>query len=217
LEFKELEMGSAMEKSDYVENIREIRHIMEQSAKFVSLDGLSGVAAGTVGIIATLIAALKLGGFVIDAGLFYEIGDKAGLKVFFLIWGIAALTAALAVSYHFTARKAKKHGLKMWDNTSRRFFFNLFFPLSMGGLFVAAMIYHGVYGFLFPAMLLFYGLALLNASKYSRSEIRYLGILTGILGILAAFSPPYGLIFWGTGFGILNGIYGFVMYVKYEK
>lgn len=206
-----------MDKSDYVENIREIRQIMEQSARFVSLDGLSGVAAGTVGIAATLIAAWKLGGFVIDARLFSTIGGQTGPGLFLLVLGITTLAAALAVSYFFTARKAKKRGLKIWDNTSRRFFFNLFFPLATGGVFVFAMIFHGVYDFLLSAMLLFYGLALLNASKYSRDEIRYLGILIVFLGFFAAFSPAYGLVFWGIGFGFLNGIYGFVMYVKYEK
>ena len=64
--------------------------------------------------------------------------------------------------------------------------------------------------------LIFYGLALLNAGKFTYGEIFYLGILEIITGLIAALLPSQGLIFWIVGFGILHIVYGLVMYRKYE-
>jgi len=68
-----------------------------------------------------------------------------------------------------------------------------------------------------PSTLLFYGLALINASKYTFDELRYLGIAEIVLGIIACFLVGYGLIFWTVGFGFLHIIYGTFMYFKYES
>ncbi len=90
-------------------------------------------------------------------------------------------------------------------------------PLGTGGIFCLIMFYHGVIGLVAPATLIFYGLALINASKYTLNDIRYLGICEIILGLLAAIFVSNGLIFWALGFGVLHIVYGFVMYFKYEK
>ena len=66
-------------------------------------------------------------------------------------------------------------------------------------------------------MLIFYGLALLNASKYTKGEIRAMGLLQLLLGLAAAFWTEGSLLLWMMGFGILNAVYGFVMYLKYER
>jgi hypothetical protein len=67
-----------------------------------------------------------------------------------------------------------------------------------------------------PCMLIFYGLALVNASKYTQSDIFWLGLCELTLGLLAAVFVGYGLIFWGIGFGILHIVYGIWMYQKYK-
>jgi hypothetical protein len=66
-------------------------------------------------------------------------------------------------------------------------------------------------------MLIFYGLALVNGSKYTLADIRFLGILDIGLGIAAAFKPEYGPVLWIIGFGILHIVYGIYMYLKYER
>jgi hypothetical protein len=68
-----------------------------------------------------------------------------------------------------------------------------------------------------PTCLLFYGLALINASRYTLGEIRYLGCCELILGIISLWVPGYGLIFWAAGFGVLHIIYGIIMWWKYER
>ena len=84
-------------------------------------------------------------------------------------------------------------------------------------LFCLVLLYHGIIGLVAPATLIFYGLALLNASKYTFNDIRYLGICEIVLGLLGSLFIGYGLIFWAIGFGVLHIIYGAVMYFKYER
>jgi hypothetical protein len=67
-----------------------------------------------------------------------------------------------------------------------------------------------------PCFLIFYGLGLVNAGKFTFGEIYYLGILEIITGLISAFIPGRGLIFWIFGFGILHIIYGLAVYRKYE-
>jgi hypothetical protein len=64
--------------------------------------------------------------------------------------------------------------------------------------------------------LIFYGLALIHAGKFTYSEIFYLGILEIFTGLAAALFPDLGLLFWIIGFGILHIVYGVMMYRKYE-
>jgi hypothetical protein len=79
------------------------------------------------------------------------------------------------------------------------------------------MMDYGVYGLVAPACLIFYGLALVNASKYTLSEVRYLGYAQILLGIINLWMPGYGLYFWAAGFGVMHIIYGIVMWSRYER
>ena len=133
-----------------------------------------------------------------------------------LIVASSVLLLALAFGYVFTARKAKKLGQKTWDKSSRQLLLAVFVPLIAGGIFCLAMYYHGVFGLIAPAMLIFYGLALINGSKYTLDDIRYLGYLETALGLISCFKIGYGLYFWAFGFGVLHIVYGISMYVKYE-
>jgi hypothetical protein len=54
-------------------------------------------------------------------------------------------------------------------------------------LFCLAILTHHLYGLIAPAMLLFYGLALVNASKYTHGDVRQLGICEIVLGLLSIF------------------------------
>jgi len=66
-------------------------------------------------------------------------------------------------------------------------------------------------------MLVFYGMALSSAGKYTVHDIRILGLCEIVLGLVAGLSPDLALWFWAAGFGLLHVIYGIVMYMKYEK
>jgi len=49
------------------------------------------------------------------------------------------------------------------------------------------------------------------------SEVRYLGYLQLLLGVINLWVMGYGLYFWAVGFGILHILYGIIMWNKYER
>jgi hypothetical protein len=79
------------------------------------------------------------------------------------------------------------------------------------------MMTKGELGYLIPVTLIFYGLSLVNASKYSFDEIRTLGVLQTVLGLIAAWLPDYVLLLWATGFGILHIGYGLLIHTKHQN
>jgi hypothetical protein len=66
-------------------------------------------------------------------------------------------------------------------------------------------------------MLIFYGLSLVNAGKFTFGEIHYLGLTEIVLGILAGLYFQYGLLLWTIGFGVMHIVYGLVMYYRHER
>ncbi len=195
---------------DRLEDISEIRSMMEQSSKFLSLSGLSGISAGIVGIAAAVIAQY----FTYTVGMESAASNRLA---FFLIGSVLTLIVALSLAAYFSVRMARKKKLPVWHSATKSLLVNLFIPLAVGGLFCLVLLYHGMPFLIAPSMLIFYGLALLNTSKYTLKEIRYLGMSETCLGLIASVWVQLGLILWGVGFGILHIIYGTFMYFKYEK
>lgn len=194
--------------------------MMERSSRFISLSGLSGVSAGVCALVGAYVAHTWIVDYFRRP---YEQGDGGERYGYandapkFVILAGAVLLAALVSSFYFTWRKAHKDNLPFWGPTSKKLIVNLAIPLATGGFFVAGLLYHAIWGFVAPACLIFYGLALVNASKYTLSDIRWLGIFEIILGLLNIYNQQYSLYFWAFGFGILHIIYGLVMWWKYDK
>lgn len=200
--------------------LNDIRDMMERSSKFISLNGFSGVFIGIFALAGAAIIYLFLDSVGTSYGQFIDVPSEmntSGTINFLLMITLTVLSLSLAVSSWLTMRKAKKNSLKIWDSTTKRMLMNLMIPLFTGGFFCLIMLYHGLTGFIAPAMLIFYGLALINSSKYTFFEIRYLGIAEIILGLSASVFLPSGLILWAAGFGLLHIIYGMIMYYKYER
>lgn len=198
------------------EDLNHIRSMMERSSRFISLSGLSGVFAGLSALLGGLYAYLLLEQNGINyfeasskefsLSLIYElIATAVVIFVFALIFGIA-----------FTVRKSRKNDLPIWTSSTKKMLINLIIPLSAGGVFCLALLYHQMAVLIAPTTLLFYGLALVNAEKYTLSDIKYLGFCEVILGCIALFYLGYGLVFWIFGFGILHIVYGLVMFKKYK-
>lgn len=212
-----------MEKqNEHLETLSEIRSMMERSSRFISLSGLSGVSAGIFALIGAAVAYCHFR-LSFSNPRYYEQavlpGGRTNMDFYIFCFVVCALVLALslAAGVFFTVRKAKKKGQSVWDNTARRLLINLFIPLAAGGIFCLALLANNVLGLVAPATLIFYGLALVNASKYTLNDVRYLGICEVILGVIASFYMQYGLFFWAIGFGVLHIIYGIVMYNKYES
>lgn len=216
LYFKVLFMN---QEQDYLQDISQIRSMMEKSTRFISLSGLSGVFAGVVGLVGAGIAHWMIDEFNnqhVRVGGDWRYSDTTSITTNLLLLAVVVLILALCGGYYFTARKAKKINQKIWSKQTQVLLINLFIPLIAGGLFCCAMLYHRIIGLVAPSMLIFYGLALVNSSKYTLNDIRFLGIAEIILGIVALFFIGYGLFFWAFGFGVLHIAYGVSMYYKYE-
>lgn len=210
------------QEKDYLKDITAIRSMMERSSRFISLSGLSGVFAGIVALIGAGVAYGYLGEklsvrYSSDPN-YYELVRYVSHRDIYILTliGILVLVSALLGGYYFTARKAKRQGVKTWDKTAKKLVSSMFIPLFTGGLFCLALLYHGQIGLIAPATLVFYGLALLSGGQHTYKDIRYLGFFQVALGLISCFFVGYGLLFWSVGFGILHIIYGIVMYYKYD-
>ena len=204
-----------MESKNYQDDLSTTRSMMERSSRFISLSGLSGVFAGLVALLGAVYVY-----FVFQReGIDYFDGKRnvfsEDLVRELAIIGAAILVLAVLSGYIFTARKSKEKNLQIWDQTTKRLLFNFAVPLITGGLFCLGLLYHEIFVFVAPTTLIFYGLALVNASKYTFTDIQYLGLCQIVLGLLSFFFLGWGLVFWAFGFGVLHIVYGLVMHKKY--
>jgi hypothetical protein len=202
-------------EQEYIRDLTEIRTMMERSTKFVSLAGWSGVLVGLYALAGSYIA-YRLIPTDTDA-INYMTHESSGVVLNLLALAIVILILAIATAIFLSYRKAKKGGEKLWTPTSRRLIINMAIPLGTGGLFIIILFFKGLIGLIIPSMLIFYGLTLINASKYTFEEIKSLGIIEILLGLTAAYYMSYGLLLWGIGFGIVHVIYGIYLHQRYEK
>jgi hypothetical protein len=210
---------SEQNQLETLQEISDIKRIMERSSRFISLSGLSGIAAGLCALTGAYFANDIIGDYYSEynSGRGYRDEDFSALVTKLLVVAAIVLAAALILAFIFTWRRAKRNRLPVWDLTARKLMWNVLIPLTAGGLFVLAMLQYSQWHFVAPACLIFYGLALVNGSKYTLSEIRYLGYLEIILGLINTQFINAGLYFWAIGFGVLHIIYGIVMWWRYEK
>lgn len=205
-----------MDSKNYHEDLSHIRSMMERSSRFISLSGLSGVVAG----LAAIIGAAYVYFVFQREGINYFDGDRnifgPALVKELVVIGVVILVVAILSGYLFTANKSKKKGLKIWDSTTKRLLVTFAVPLVVGGLFCLALLYHHLFVFIAPATLIFYGLALVNAERYTLTDVKYLGYFEIILGLLSLFFLGWGLLFWTFGFGVLHIVYGLIMHKKYK-
>ena len=208
-------------QEQHLEALKDIRQLMKQSNRFLSLSGLSGIFAGIYALIGAYAGHSVILNFISDIRLNDYSEAKYNQMIMMcviicaLVLGMSLITALI-----FSGRKAKKTGQKLFDHTAWQLLINMLIPLGAGGLFCIAMLYHGgnYVVLVGPAMLIFYGLALINGSKYTLHDIRYLGCMQLLLGIISCFFLDYWLLlFWAFGFGVLHVVYGTIMWFKYER
>ncbi|NJY63344.1 hypothetical protein HC174_11315 [Salinimicrobium sp. CDJ15-81-2] len=205
-------------EQDYIKDLTEIRSMMERSTKFLSLTGLSGVMAGIYALIgAYLVYEL----FYRNSGsrFFTTLtgGEVSGSLSTMILLALVVLFLAVSTAIYFSFRKARKNGEKLWNATARRLVLNMAIPLVAGGLLILVFLAKGLFGLIIPITLIFYGLALANAGKFTFEEMKSLGIIQIFLGLLAAYFMEYSLLFWAFGFGLMHILYGIYMHLKYEK
>jgi len=197
---------------NYLKDIQDIKKMMDRSSQFISLSGLSGILAGIYALAGALAAKYI---YHLNSGNYITI-ESNSFKAIVLI-GFAVLILSVGTAFIMSAAKAKKHGESLWNSTCQRLAANFLIPLVTGGIFALLLIQAHHYGLIAPVTLIFYGLACVNASKYTLRDIRYLGITVIAIGLAATYAIGYGLEFWALGFGVCHILYGTVMYFKYDR
>jgi len=203
------------------EDIQAIREIMERSSKFLSLSGLAGVFAGVCALIGAAVAWF----FIFNSGQFqyHEYiqssarSINSGISLYLALDAMLVLVFAVLGAVYFSFRKAQKAGQQFWTNSTRRLLVHLMIPLIAGGIFSTVLVFRNNVELVTPVMLIFYGLSLVNAGKFTFGEIHYLGLTQIVLGILAVVFINYGLLLWTLGFGLMHIVYGTVMFYRHER
>ena len=216
------------EQIDPIEDLKNIRSMMEKSTKFLSLSGLSGIFAGLTALVGAFLANRliesnwdrRVRGMYSDSR--HAEYDPASWRIDNLSWqllllAVAILIIAVLFGFLFTYIKAKRNQQKLNHPIAFKVFWSMMIPLAFGGLFTLILLKNGVFELVAPATLVFYGMSLLNASKYLNVEIKYLAVTEMILGILAGIFDNNGLVFWAIGFGVMHIFYGAIMYIKYDR
>lgn len=198
-----------MDSNKYLDDISKIKDLMNRSSRFISLSGLSGIMAGLYAIVGALITYFYL---LPEPGTYLTLHSWNFRFIIAILLAVAALS--IITGYLLTSNRAKKNNEKIWDETTKRLLINFLIPLVTGGIYILIKLNSQHYGLTGSLMLIFYGLALVNASKYTLGNIKYLGYAEIVLGLICAAFPGYGFWFWVMGFGVFHIIYGSWMYVK---
>lgn len=211
-----------MNEKDLYSELSTIRGLMERSAKFISISGISGILAGIYALIGAYV------GFRTSYGLseqfsfgkeflYGNVLDQGNTLFRLSLIAFTVLFLSIGTGILFSLKKAKKQKQKIWNHVSRSMLTAIAIPLLTGGLFVLILLGGGLYDLILPAFLIFYGLALVSGSQYTFKEIKWLGIFEIVLGIVAMQFPGYGYLLWILGFGILHIVYGSIMHFKYDR
>lgn len=199
-----------------LETLKDIRRMMEKSSRFISLSGWSGVAAGICALVGAALAH-----HTIDE--YYQLNYGTAnacpecLRDKLVVIAIGVFVSALVTAFVFTYLRSRKEGVAIWGASARRLLWNTLIPMLAGGVLILKMIDLNMYSLIGPASLIFYGLALVNGSRYTLGEVRYLGLAILVTGMISAWFPKATLYYWAFGFGILHVAYGIAMWWKHER
>lgn len=206
-----------IEQDEQLQTLHEIRSIMDRSTRFQSLSGLSGIFIGLIALAGAGAVQWYLTVHQLSYAEVYRGGVSADAARYIVLAAAVVFALAAGCAMYFTMLKAQKARQSVWTSQAKRLLINFCLPLAVGGVFCGILFYHGIGYLIAPAMLIFYGLALFNASKYTFADLRSLGLCEIALGVVGCFVVEYGLLAWVLGFGLLHILYGGIMYYKYEK
>ena len=205
------------EEQDYIRDIVEIRSMMERSSRFLSLSGWAGIMAGIYALAGAYIAH-QVFHFNPDKIVYTPNAESAPFSLLNVIFlAVIILILAIGTAIFLSNKKAKKKREKSWNATTKRLLMNMAVPLVAGGLLILILIVQGLVGLIVPFTLLFYGLALFNAGRFTYEEVKVLGLIEIGLGLISSYFIGYGLLCWALGFGVVHIIYGIYIHYRYER
>lgn len=209
---------SMKNEQEYIKDITEIRSMMERSTRFLSLTGWAGIMAGIYALAGAYAAYFLFYSEVGAVGYSsYERREITGEIWSLVLLGVLVLCCAVGTAAYLSFRKAKKTGQPVWNPVARRLVSSMAIPLVSGGVLIVILMFKGFFGLAAPLTLIFYGLSLVNAGRFTFDELRSLGIIQVVLGLLSTWFISYSLLLWAIGFGLMHIAYGIYMQQKYDK
>lgn len=208
------ELQSAFEMNKPLEDLKEIRQMMERSSRFLSLSGSSGIG---IGFLAALFVAWQVnkGNMSLSDQQDFSLLSPAWEE--FILGTFALFFICLFLSMGLTLRRTLKKGLTVWTSGTKNILGAIGLPMMVGAMLLLQNFNTLQTDAFIPTTLLCYGLGLFFASRYTYDELRIMGLAMLILGTLSILYPPMSLLFWVLGFGALHMIYGAIMYFRYER
>ena len=176
---------------------------MEKSSKFISISGFAAIMAGIYASIGASIIVLTP-----------SLTDTLEPMI---IVAAAVLAASAITACILSYNKSKRMRQKFFSKLAYRALWNFSLPMLTGGILCISILCHGYYGIVSSITLLFYGLTLVNVSKFTYSNIAWLGYAFICLGIIDSFWEGHSLLFWTIGFGGFHILYGILFYIHYER
>lgn len=202
-----------MNNKNYLEDISQIKNLMAESSKFlVFTTGLSGFFSGLFAILGMIYIYVLADGDVNDIEQL-TVNYRSTVAVVLII--ILALSTLVTVI--FTRRNAKSQGQNPWNPIAKKMVFNFYTVGVLGAVYLLILFFQEKYDTIVELMLVFYGMALLNGSKYTFDQVKLLAYIQIALGLACSFFDSYDFWFWVAGFGLVNLIYGGIMYFGYGK
>lgn len=197
------------------QQIKAIHEMMERSTRFLHISGMAGILAGLIAIAASWIA---VNSFAFEPDSYTYNYSAMGGNLWNIVYlGISTLVVSFGLGLLLARRNAHKNKSKGWTPTSRRMLIYFATPLLTGGLVIFLIWLKGFVALAAPLSLIFYGLALLHASHFTLTDIRYLGLVELFLGLIALYWIQHSLLIWAVGFGMVHIVYGLYIYLRYER
>lgn len=205
-----------------LEQLKEIKSMMEKSSRFISLSGWSGVAAGTAALIGAILAYpyVNMGRQETLGEVYPNKGYDSVMAYLFhplSYIAIGTFLTAMISAFIFTYIKSQKQKINIWGSMSRKVAFHFLVPFGAGTLFITYLITRSDFIYIAPLSLIIYGISLFSVYKFTIKETLYLALSIILLGLGNLVLPGYSFIFWTLGFGVSHIIYGVYMWNKYDR
>ena len=186
---------------------------MQQKINPFSLKRYSGILLGLYGFAAVYLINL------LSSGERSGIELVSQLPLLFLQIGVTAIAVIFIVISLFTVwiqdkRTTSKSDQKLWNALTRKIRWQTIISLLVLLIIIIMISNKGYFSLSTPLSLLFYGLFLLNLSRFSSKGLRYLALAEIILAIAAYVIYDKEIIFLSVGFGFLPILYGLTTFIK---
>ena len=112
-----------MTESKPINDLSEIRSMMEKASRVISLSGLSGIFAGLYAIIGAAIAYWYFYVYIVENNqslIFSSLSLYNEVPVFVVLLAALVFTLSVGSAVYFTTRNSKKKSLPLWDNTTKK-------------------------------------------------------------------------------------------------